>query len=111
VKHTKLFVFIAVLGTAFITTFLVFLYCSYYLNPSIWSELFASSYYLSDIFGFFLLFGGPTLLVVGVLGIGRQYFKNYESLFTILIVVLVPLLISIMILLIAFFAPPLNLGF
>jgi len=75
VKHSKLFGFIAVLGIVFAATFLAFLYCDYYLNQDIWRELFASSY-LRDIFGYSLLFGGPIFLIVGILGIGRQYFKN-----------------------------------
>jgi hypothetical protein len=60
--------------------------------------------------GALLLFVGPILLVVGILGIGRQYFKNHKNLFTVLIVVLVPLFISILIFLMAFFAP-LTIGF
>ena len=110
VKHTKLFAFIAVLGAAFITIFLVFLYCDFYLNRDIWSELLAPSYYLIGIFGYFLLFGGPILLVVGTLGMGRQHFKNHKNLFTVFTVVLIPLFISILIFLMAFFAP-LTIGF
>ena len=90
-KYSKLlFVFITVLGMFFISTFLAFLYCNYYLDQDIWLELFPS-YYLTSIVGYFLLFGGPVFLIVGILGIGRQHFKNHKNLFTVLTIVLVPL--------------------
>ena len=109
VKHTILFAFIAILGIAFVTTFLAFLYCDLYLNQNIWLEVFPP-FALRGIFGSFLLFGGPAFLIVGILGIGRQYFENHENLFTVLTVVLVPLFISVLIFLMAFFAP-LTVGF
>jgi hypothetical protein len=109
VEHTKLFAFIAILGTAFVTTFLVFLYCDYYLQQN-FVLISPPSDYLIGIFGSFLLFGGPILLIVGILGIGRQYFKNHKNLFTVLTVVLVPLFISILIFLMVLFAP-LTVGY
>ena len=109
-KHSKLlYGFIAVLGIIFVTTFLAFLYCDLYLNQSIWLELFPP-YVLRGIFGSFLLFGGPSFLIVGILGIGTQCFENHKNLFVVLTVVLVPLFISILIFLMAFFAP-LTVGF
>ena len=65
---------------------------------------------LRGIFGSFLLFGGPAFLIVGILGIGRQYFENHRNLFAVLTVVLVPFFISILIFLMGFFAP-LTIGF
>jgi hypothetical protein len=93
-----------VLGAVFVTTFLVFLYYDCYLSKNLWLELFPS-YYIRGIFGYFLLFGGPALLIVGILGVGRRYFKKHKNLFTALTVILVPLFFFILIILMVFFAP------
>ncbi len=49
-----------------------------------------------DLFAFVVFFcsiGGTAFIIIGILGIGRQYFKNHKDLFTIFTVILIPLLI------------------
>jgi hypothetical protein len=102
IKHSKLFGFITILGIVFVATFIAILYSYYYLFQPF---PFEPSVCLRDSFAGFLLFGGPVLLIVGILGIGRQRFRNHRRLFTILTVVLVPLSVFILIFQVSFFAP------
>jgi len=94
VKHVKLFGFITVLGGIFLGMF-----------PAIgyWSE------HSAEVTGFFImctplagllmfivfLFGGTGLFTVGVCGITRQYFKNNQNLFTIIVAISISSLILI----------------
>ena len=93
VKHVKLNGFIAVLGGVFLGMF-----------PAIgyWSEHSAevTRFFMQTPLGFFLmfvvfLFGGTGFLTVGICGIVRQYFKNNQNLFTILVAISIPSLILI----------------
>ncbi len=102
-KHSKLlFGFITVLGIAFVTMFIAILYRYYYLYQPFPFEL---STFLRDGFAYFLLFGGTVLLIAGMLGIGRQHFKNHRRLFTVLTVFSIPLFVFILIFQVTFFAP------
>ncbi len=42
---------------------------------------------------FFCSIGGTAFIILGLLGIGRQYFKNHKNLFTMFTVILIPLLV------------------
>lgn len=102
-KHSKpLFGFIAVLGIALLATYSTILYSYYYLYQPF---PFEPSVFLRDSFAGFLLVGGIAFLIVGLLGVGRQHFKNHRRLFTVLTIVLVPLFVFSLILQLLLFAP------
>ena len=104
-KYSKLlFGFITVIGLIFVTMFLVNLYLDYYLSQNLLLELFPS-FFLRGLFGYLLFFGGPIFLIVGMLGIGKYYFEDEYFHFAVLIVDLVPLLLSVFMVLLAYFAP------
>ena len=87
VKHSKVFWFITVLGIIFVIILFV-------LIAGLLDMLWLLPYNLGVGFWLFCLFGGPVLLTIGILGIGRQYLKNNKSLFTLLAllaVVVIPL--------------------
>ena len=110
VKHSKvLFRFTTVLGIVFVTTFFVFFILDFHMSQNLWLVLFPS-FYLRGVVESFLLFGGSIILIVGIVGLGRPYFKDEQRYFTMLISILVPLLISILIFLLVYFAP-LKIGF
>jgi hypothetical protein len=97
VKHSKLFYSlfgsIAILGAIFVTLAYVFLYWS--ITGSEMLHLLPSTP-LIVAFLFFGLLGGPVFLTVGILGIGRQYLKKNQSLFTLLAlltIIVIPLCI------------------
>jgi len=92
-KHIKPYGFIAVLGVVFLGVFPAILY---------WSERSAevARFFMhTPLAGYLLfivsLFGGTGFLTIGVCGIARQYFKNNQNLFTILIAISIPSLIFI----------------
>ncbi len=107
-RNKLLFAFLTILGTVFVATFIAVLYSYYYLFQPF---PFEPSTYLRDGFAGFLLVGGTVLLIVGMLGIGRPHFKNHKRLFTVLTVVLVPLLVFTLIFQVSFYAPLIPGGF
>jgi len=110
VKHSKLFGFITVLGIVFVAVFSTILYWGAASSDEL-LELYAlvPITYLYYLMLFFPI-GGTVFLIVGILGIGRQYFKNHRNLFTVLTIVLVPLLIFALIVLMIS-SIPLQVGF
>ena len=104
VKHSRLlFGFIAVLGTIFVTAFFTIIYWSrtYSEKILIVEALIPLPY--QNYFMLFSIIGGTIFLTVGVLGIGRQYFKNHSNAFF-LTAVLVPMLMLTSVVSITFFS-------
>jgi hypothetical protein len=94
VKYSKLLLrFTAVLRILFLTIF----FTGYYSFRIGLKNVFESLPYtqLGIYFTLFCLFGGIAFLTVGTCGIVRQYFKNNQSLFTILVAITIPSLILI----------------
>jgi hypothetical protein len=86
VKHSRLlFGFFAVLGIVFLTLVLAGLYLDYVDAVNILASL-------NSQLGLWFVLGGIISLTVGVIGMGRQHFKNHRNLFTSLAVVLIPML-------------------
>ena len=85
-KHSRLlFGFFMVLGIVFLTLLLA----GMYLNAIDAVSILASLFY-SELVPWFALGGGIVFLTVGIVGIGRQHFKNHRNLFTALAVLLIP---------------------
>ena len=85
-KYSRLlFGFIAVLGIVFLALVLAGLYLDYVDAVSILASL-------NSQLGLWFVLGGIVFLTVGVIGMGRQHFKNHRNLFTALAVLLIPLL-------------------
>ena len=83
-KHSRLlFGFLAVLGIVFLTLVLAGLYLDYVDAVNILASL-------NSQLGLWFVLGGIISLTVGVIGMGRQHFKNHRNLFTALAVVLIP---------------------
>jgi hypothetical protein len=94
VKYSKLlFILTAVLGIVFLTI----IFAGYYSFTIGLKNVFESLPYtqIGLYFTIFCLFGGIAFLTVGTCGIVRQYFKNNQSLFTILVAISIPSLILI----------------
>lgn len=88
VRSSRIFRFIAVLGIAFLVALFTIGY---------WSEhsVEVTRFFMHTPFAGFLLlivflFGGISLLTVGICGIVRQYLKRNQNLFTILTAILIP---------------------
>jgi hypothetical protein len=107
VNHSKLFGSIAVLGAVFVTTFSTILYLSYTTDLGGISSLVE---FCDGGFLVFLLIGGTVFLTIGILEIGIQHFKNHKSLFTIPIVILIPIFVFALISLVMS-SIPLTVGF
>jgi hypothetical protein len=86
-KSTILYWSTAILGTMLIALVLV---GGYLAAADALSILVSFSFWCS---GGFLVVGGIVLLKIGIIGVGRQYFKNHRRLFTALSILLVPPLI------------------
>ena len=89
VKYSKhLFRLTAILGIIFTAIF----FTGYYSFIIGLKNVFASlpNTQIGSYFTIFCLFGGITLLTVGICGIVRQYLKNNQSLFTILFAISIP---------------------
>ena len=87
VKHSRpLFGLLAVLGIIFLTLVLAGIYLDAIDAVSILASLSIPQ------LGLWFVLGGIVFLTVGILGIGRQHFKNHRNLFTALAVLLIPLL-------------------
>lgn len=96
-KHLGLYGFISVLGFSLLTLFFrgvtSFLnssevyYATNFISEAIFA-LFSSTPLLTLVF-WFCLPGGTVLFTAGICGIGRQYFKDNRSLFTLLAVFIV----------------------
>lgn len=89
--HVSPYGFIAGIGVVFLSVFPIILYWGslsvevarfFMENPAVGFLVFIVS-----------LFGGTGLLTSGVCGIARQYFKNNQGLFTILVAISIPSLI------------------
>ncbi len=106
-KYSKFFKIIAVLGLIFLSVFLTIAFLVTYSAEAY--KFFMSIYNLYVQVFFFCLFGGTSLLTVGVCGILRQHFKNYKNLLTTLIAILIPLLILMP--LVYLWASSLTVGF
>ena len=87
---TIIYGFLAILGVFFIALVLTGVYLNEYKILSVW--LFLSTSFTTR-FGLSFVLGGIMLLTIGIVGIGRQYFKNHRKLFTVLAILLVPPLI------------------
>jgi len=79
---------LVILGIVFLALVLEGAYLNWYKTSIL---LFLSGYSASN-FGVAFVLGGIMLLTIGIVGIGRQCFKNHKKLFTILAVLLVPTL-------------------
>ena len=87
-KHPKLlFGFFAVSGIVLLAWFLLNLYLSLIESLSVLPSLPSTELGVWSI-----LLVGIVFLTVGMVGLGRQYFKNRRNLLTVLVVFLVPLL-------------------
>ena len=106
-KHSKYFGFFAVLGAVFVTIFSINLYLTdtTSFNRVVSFVSLGPFIYLYNALMFFLFIGGPVFLIVGIVGIGRQYFKNLRNLFTVLTVILVPLFVFALIVLVSYLIP------
>ena len=80
-----IFGFIAVLGIVFLALVLAGLYLDYVDAVSILASL-------NSQLGLWFVLGGIIFLTVGVIGMGRQHFKNHRNLFMAIAVLLIPLL-------------------
>jgi len=88
VKHSRLlFGFFTVSGIVLLAWFLLNLYLSLIESLSVLPSLPSSELGVWSI-----LLVGIVFLTVGMVGLGRQYFKNRRNLLTVLVVFLVPLL-------------------
>ena len=86
-----LFGLITILGTIFLTIFFI----GYYWNSiGVRNFLTLLPYtQLGSDFILFCLFGGTTILAVGICGIVRRYLKHNQNLFTVLVAILIPSLV------------------
>ena len=90
-KYSKLFEFVAVLGGVFLGAFVT---TGFLVNYS--AEVFGfimSIYNLYVTLLFSCFFVGIGLLTIGVCGIARHHFKNYQNFCTILLAIAIPSLI------------------
>jgi hypothetical protein len=86
-KFAVLYCSFVILGTVFLALALVGGYLAAADSLSVLASF--SLWY----FGGFFVLGGIVMLTIGIVGIGRQYFKNRRRLFTVLAILLVPPLI------------------
>jgi hypothetical protein len=105
-KHPRLFGFITVLGIVLLIIFFTIMFDDAIYNY-IW-ELLSPIQHLLTCLLWFCLLGGPFLLIVGIVGIGRQHFKNEGNLFTVLTVEIVPLLVFFLFYLLSSSALPIG---
>lgn len=101
-KQFKLYGSIAVLGIAILAASITIIY----LYAAGGTQLSVLPPYLTLFFipylTLFFIVCGTVFLIAGILGIGRQYFKNHKNLFTVLTLILVPLLVfTVIVLMIA----------
>jgi hypothetical protein len=106
VKHFRLYGFFTVLGIVLLIIFFTIMFDDAIYNY-IW-ELLSPIQHLLTCLLWFCLLGGPFLLIVGVVGIGRQHFKNEGNLFTVLTVEIVPLLVFFLFYLLSSAALPIG---
>lgn len=88
--YTILYGFLAVLGVVFLALVLTGVYLNEYKILSVW--VFLSTGFTTR-FGLNFVLGGIVFLTTGVVGIIRQYFRNYKKLLIVLTVFLIPPLI------------------
>jgi hypothetical protein len=93
VKHVKFYGFIAVLGVLFLGMFPAIGYWNEHSTEV--TEFFMHTPLAGLLMFIFFLFGGTGLFTVGVCGIVKQYFKNNQSLLTIIVAISIPSLILI----------------
>jgi len=107
VNHSKLFKFITVLGAVFVTIpdAMYYLSAIYSGNMQPFLSLLSPLYLPYHALMLFFIIGGPVFLTVGILGIGRQYFKNHRNLFTIFTFIFVPLFDFALFVLVAYSIP------
>jgi hypothetical protein len=87
---TIVYGFLAILGVIFLALVLTGVYLNEYKILSVW--VFLSTGFTTR-FGLCFVLGGIVFLTAGVVGVGRQYFKNHRKLFTVLTALLIPPLI------------------
>ena len=91
VKHSRLlFGFITVLGAVFLTTFFAVIAAKGY--SALHSNDLLPLHFLNNVM-WFLLISGTFSLIVGTVGIIRQYFTSQRSLSAALIVISIPILV------------------
>jgi hypothetical protein len=90
VKHSRLLFGFIVFGIGSLAIFFVALYS----NVALLENILTTSFPTIHIF-WVLMFGGAVLLTIGVLGIGRQCFKDEDSRgqFTLITVSIIPLVL------------------
>jgi len=93
VKHIKLYRFIAVLGVAFLAVFFTIFHLG--LESAEVTGFFMHTPLAGLVMFIVFLFGGTGFLTVGTCGIVRQYFKNNQSFFTVLVAISIPSLILV----------------
>lgn len=91
-KHAKLlYGLLAVLGIIFLATFFTIL-ADKAIYSHVW-EFFSPIQHLMTFLGWFWLLGGTFFLTVGIVGIGRQYLRNSKDSFTMIAIILTPLIV------------------
>ena len=88
VKSSRIFRFLAVLGIAFLVALPAFWFWSSHSAEVM--RFFMDTPLAGFLLYFVFLFGGISLLTVGICGIERQYLKNNQNLFTILTAISIP---------------------
>jgi hypothetical protein len=92
IKHSRLlFGFIAALGIIFVTVFFTIIHWASIYSEKILIVEALLPYPYQGYFMLFSLIGGTVFLTIGLLGVGREYFKNHGNMFF-LTAVLVPVL-------------------
>ena len=88
VTHSKLYGVIAVLGVVFLGLFFTIFHWGRHSAEV--TEFFMHTLLAGYLLFIVFLFGGTCLLTVGVCGIVRQYFKNNQNLFAMLVAISIP---------------------
>jgi hypothetical protein len=107
-KHSLFFGFFAVSGAVSEAIFCIIVYLTNTTSLNVVVSSLSLGPFLYPLFSalmFFLFIGGPVFLIIGIVGIGRQCFRNHRNLFTALIVILVPLSVFALMVLMAYLTP------
>ena len=88
VKSSRIYRFVTVLGIAFLVALPAFWFWSSHSAEVM--RFFMDTPLAGFLLYFVFLFGGISLLTVGICGIERQYLKNNQNLFTILTAISIP---------------------
>jgi hypothetical protein len=103
-KQSKLYGFVTILGIALVALFFAFVYwrnTGYIYHVIEWNVPYPTFGYLMLL----LAVGGTVFLIAGILGIGIKRFETHKTLFTLFIVISVPLFIYGLFRLLVFLTP------